>query len=50
LIPGISSGAFTKRHTKQSAGKLTEVEHRDFIADVEFQVSAKQAPADALIR
>jgi hypothetical protein len=37
---------FTKRHTKQSAGKPTDVEHRDFVADVEFRVSAKQAPED----
>jgi hypothetical protein len=37
---------FTKRQTKQSAGKPTDVEHRDFVADVEFRVSAKQAPED----
>jgi hypothetical protein len=37
---------FTKRQTHQSAGKETDVEHQDFVADVEFRVSAKQAPED----
>ena len=37
---------FTKRQEKQSAGKETDVEHQDFVADVEFRVSAKQAPED----
>lgn len=42
----LTHAVFTKRHTKQSAGKPTDVEHQDFVADVEFRVSAKQAPED----
>src|SRR6185312_7300342 len=35
---------FTRRRTKQSIGKPTIVDHKDFVADVEIKVSAKQGP------
>jgi hypothetical protein len=35
---------FTKRATKQSIGKQTEVDHKDVVADVELKISAKQGP------
>lgn len=42
----LSHMVFTKRSTKQSIGKSTQVTHEDFLADVEIRVSARQGPAD----
>jgi len=37
---------FTKRSEKASIGQPTAVAHEDIIADIEYRISAKQAPSD----
>jgi hypothetical protein len=37
---------FTKRSEKESIGQPTAILHEDVIADIEYRISAKQAPAD----
>ena len=41
---------FTKRATKQHTATELEVEHEDFLADLQVTVGAKQGPADAIER
>ncbi len=43
-IGAVTQLKFTKRSERQSVNQATSVQHRDFVADVQYRISAKQGP------